>query len=166
VILAVLIDDSLVFSHIGDTGIILVEQDGTITILSNNDPAKTEFHAVSSGEVLPGSHIYLSSSPLENRLSDDLIRDLSALNSLEWKNIIGDVFRKEIQDTIHVAHISHEVDVEPIRRGTSRRQMDILRTGSREVLAKLHAPEILKNTQSWISGLFQKKQQEAKYLFL
>jgi hypothetical protein len=166
VILAVLIDDSLVFSHIGDTGIILVEQDGTITSLSNNDPSKTEFHAVSSGEVLAGSHIYLSSSPLENRLSDDLIRDLSALNTVEWKNIIGDVFRKEIQDTIHIAHISHEVDTQPIRRGTSRRQMDILRTGSREVLAKLRAPEILKNTQSWISELFQQKQQETKYLFL
>ena len=115
-IIAILIGDYLVFSHIGDTGIILIEQDGTITSLSNNDPSKTEFHAVSSGEVLAGSHIYLSSSPLENRLSDDLIRDLSALNPVEWKNIIGDVFRKEIQDTIHIAHVSHAVDVQPIIR--------------------------------------------------
>ncbi len=116
VLFAVLIDDTLVFSHIGDTSIILIEDDGTITSLSNNDPSNTEFHAISSGEVLAGSHIYLSSSPLENRLSDDLIRDLSALNPTEWKNIIGDVFRKEIQDTIHIAHISHEADVKPTVR--------------------------------------------------
>jgi hypothetical protein len=117
VILAVLIENYLVFSHIGETSIMLVETDGTITSLSNNDTSKTEFHAISSGEVFPGSHIYLSSSALENRLSDDLIRDISALNPTEWKNIIGDVFRKEIQDTIHIAHISNEVDVQPIVRG-------------------------------------------------
>jgi hypothetical protein len=141
VLFAVLIDNTLVFSHIGDTSIILVESDGAITSLSNNDPSNTEFHAVSSGDVLPGSHIYLSSTPLENRLSDDLIRDLSALNPVEWKNIIGDVFRKEIQDTIHIAHISQEIVEKTTVRGSSRRQMDILRTGSREVLQKIHARE-------------------------
>ncbi len=166
VLFAVLIDDTLVFSHIGDTSIILVESDGSITSLSNNDPSNTEFHAISSGEVLAGSHIYLSSSPLENRLSDDLIRDLSALNPVEWKNIIGDVFRKEIQDTIHIAHISQEVEVKPIVRWGSRRQMDILRTGSREVLQKLHAREFFQQWQSWISRIFDQRKQETKYLFL
>jgi hypothetical protein len=77
VVFAVLIGEELVFSHIGDTSILLVEADGTINNLSNNDPTEAEFQAVSSGEVLPGSHVYLSSAPLENRLSDDLIRDLS-----------------------------------------------------------------------------------------
>jgi hypothetical protein len=116
VILAVLIGDSLIFSHIGDTGIILVEQDGAITSLSNNDPSKTGFSAISSGEVLPGSHIYLSSSPLEDRVSDDLLRDLSDLNSAEWKDIISDILKKESQPTIHIAYISNEVTIQPRTR--------------------------------------------------
>jgi hypothetical protein len=166
VALAILIDDTLVFSHIWDTSILLVEQDGTITNLSNSDPSRAEFHAISSGEVLPWSHIYISSSSLESRLSDDLIRDLSALKPIEWKDITHDIFRKEIQDTIHIAYIAHEVDVAPIAHRWTRRQIDILRAGSREVLAKLHTPALFQKVQSWLTQLLRERHQESKYIFL
>lgn len=166
VVLAVLIDDYLVFSHIGDTSILLVEKDWSITNLSNNDITKKEFQAISTGEVLEGSHIYLSSSPLENRLSDDLIRDLSSLNSVEWKNIIGDVFRKEIQDTIHVAHISHEASKKIEFSWKRRKQLDILRTGSQDILQKLNIPTWTASIQEKIYSVFFNKKQEVKYAFL
>lgn len=166
VLFAVLIGEELVFSHIGDTSILLVEADGNINNLSNNDPTLGEFQAISSGEVLAGSHVYLSSSPLENRLSDDIIRDLSWLNEVEWKNIIADIFKKEIQETIHVWHIYHERIEKVQRERRWWKQLDILRTSSREMLSGLHVWEKLQKIQNISQDFFVKKQKETKYVFL
>lgn len=168
VILAVLIDDYLVFSHTGDTSIILVEKDGSISNLSNNDPTKTEFQSVSSGEVAEWSHVYISNVPLETHLSDDIIRDLSDLNATEWKNITGDILRKELQDTIHIGYISHMRDPSISQSATRRgkKQIDVLRAGSRELFENMRKSSVSKEIWNKIHTLFAQKKQETKYAFL
>lgn len=166
VVFAVLIDTELAFAHIGDTSVLLVEEDGSITDLSNNDTSKVEFQAISSGEVLPWSHMYLSSSPLENRLSDDLIRDLSSLNQIEWKNIITDVFKKEIQDTIHVGYISNSVKQKIQNESRKSKQLDILRRGSWDLLSRIQKSSGIRWIQSQVSSFFASKKQETKIVFL
>lgn len=166
VILWVLVDTELVFSHIWDTSIILVEKDGTINNLSNNNTDKVEFQSVSSGEVLRWTHVYLSSTPLENRLSDDLIRDLSSLNAIEWKSIIWDIFKKEIQETIHVGHIYNDVPPTIAPTGKRIKQLDILRTSSKEIISELNIIKWASKIKSAIEGIIYSKQKEFKYIFL
>jgi serine/threonine protein phosphatase PrpC len=137
VILAVLIENQLIFSHIGDTSILLVEEDGTITSLNNNNPEKTEFEAISNGEIMPGGHIYLSSSALEDRISDDLLRDLSLLTSAEWRTIVHDVLDQEFQDSVHIAHIHNQKEQRQVSIPRSKKQIDILRASGEQVLSKL-----------------------------
>jgi hypothetical protein len=113
VLLAVIMGQYLVFAHTGDTSVILLEKDWSITPLSNSDHTGYLFSAISSGEVTPGSHVYLSSTPLEGRVSDDLIRELSDLNSLEWSNIIEDIFKREVQESIYLISSNLQIDHHP-----------------------------------------------------
>ncbi len=166
VILAVLIENQLIFSHIGDTSILLVEEDGTITSLNNNNPEKTEFEAISTGEILAGAHIYLSSSSLEERLSDDLLRDLSLLTSAEWRNIVHDVLRKELQESVHIAHIQNEKEQKKNTIPRGRKQIDILRASGEQVLSKLDIQRKTRALQDIADGFFMSKKQEVKITFL
>lgn len=165
IVAAVLIDNFLIFANIGTTGIILVENDGSIINLANNDPTRTEFQSISSGDIGNGAHMYLSNVILETRLSDDVIRDLCHLNPTEWKNIVGDILTKDIPETIHIAHIANTLEGPTLIR-SSRKQGDILRDTGKQAWEKIKQSEWKKNIQTRVTTAFSGRKQETKYVFL
>lgn len=166
VVLWVLMNTDLVFSNIWETGVILVEQDGTVTQLSTHNQDKGEFQAISSGEILWWSHIYLSSMPLEERVSDDLIREISLLNMTEWKNIVWNIFKEEIQESVHIGCIHHESIIRPVRSHKTGKQLDILRETGSNILDGLRIRNWLIIPQELLLGFIDSRQRTIKYIFL
>ena len=67
IVFAVLFDTYLIFSHVGEAEILLVEKNQDISLLSSKN-TDTHFHSFSSGELKNESDIYLSPFSLEERL--------------------------------------------------------------------------------------------------
>lgn len=165
IVFAILVENHLMFSHIWKTWILLVEENGNITPLNNNDPEKNLFEAISNWEVLSWSHIYLSSSSIEERLSDDLLRELSELNTVEWKNIVNDLFKKELQESLHIVHIHNEriIQKKEIR---GKKQIDILRNSGKKMAETLKIWSFGSIISNIIDHIISSKKKEAKVFFL
>jgi len=166
VLLAVLIDSTLTFAHTGETGIILIEQNGDITNLSNAEAGRYEFQAISSGEILEWSSIYLSNIQIDTRLSDDVLKDLSGLNIVEWKNIIHDILKEDADKSIHIWYILHEKKKILPRYSTGKKQIDILRDKSQEIIGSLNIDRHTRKIRDLIDSFFTHKRNEVKYILL
>lgn len=162
-IFAVLSENSLTFSHTGETEILLVDEKGELIPLSTAERDTHEFQALSSGEVMEGTEIYLVTEYLEDKLWEDAIGELSSLDDENWKDTITSTLAREKFGTIHIWIIRNKKKKEKTSRSWG--QIDILGSNLGLIWSK------------WVKSLWQKidtlkhyildeKWKETRYVFL
>ncbi len=165
IVFAVLSDTYLILSTIGNGEVLLIDENRDISTLSTNSAKDLYFHAFSSGNIQPGSDVYLASSSIENKLSEDIFQDCMTLESEEWKNTLSRILEKEIQESIHVWLIRNEKITHSENEVRWRKQSAILRNWINQV-RQLYGWRISDFFQKIPHTIINSKNSQAKYIFL
>lgn len=165
IIFAVLFDTYLIFSHVGEAEILLVEKSHDISLLSTKN-TDTHFHSFSSGELKNESDVYFSPFSLEERLWDDVFVEFAHLKDESWRENFTRVLTQEIRESIDIGYIRYRSDIQKEQHSTRWiKQSAILRDTVSQaknfILAKAWSK--IKEMQEVI---FEKKNDQTKYVFL
>lgn len=127
----------MMVSTFGDMRALIHESDGTLSDIQENTSAYHQFELISSGDILKGSTVILSSLDLHTHISEDFYRDIIEMDRESFEINTKETLSREKIDTCHIIRLSHlkrdrETQLLPLKK-----QSDIIRNSLQSLRASL-----------------------------
>ncbi len=111
--------ETLMVSCIGESQAILTHPENDIEVIAEWNMNHNEFHAVSSGKIKEGINIYLSSTSILEKISDDLIIESSLVEDENWEKDFLSILWRESKESLHLIRIkNNRINKNKVHPGT------------------------------------------------
>lgn len=138
---------------------LLVEQGGTITSIQEETTEYRNFELISSGKIMPGNTIFLSSKDIQRNLQGDTLFDIAELESEIFGENIEEIAKREHLDGLHLVRIKkvkESLEKEPRKKHTLQKDIIIDKIGY--IRENIQKANWYKKIREGISNILYKKQ--------
>ncbi|PID83968.1 hypothetical protein CSB09_03570 [Candidatus Gracilibacteria bacterium] len=166
ILLAVLKENTLIVSTIGDAGAFLVDGE-SITQITSEDTGKYEFSALTNGEITQGATIFLASQNIQTLLGNELLQEMSNLDKDAFDSIVTSVLKREVSQSVHLMRIRHprkRSNLPP--RGENKNYINIARSTGKRWIHSLRQHKAWHYAQEKIRRVINIEDKRQQYIFL
>lgn len=168
IIISLLKWNILTVSAIGKSTAYLVEWD-EISQITAPEKWRIDFHTLTKWDISRNASIYISNIDTLNTIGSELLYEFSGLNGQEFSEVASDIFRRELENSIHIIRIAHSfknIEKEIKNRDRGRGQINLIKNKSIETAKYIKNMPIWSKINEKINQVDFSKNEKQKYAYL